>query len=688
MRDQARVDLGGTLHGRVDDRLADTTSFVACRGGGEHATRSTRSRSRRTPKRRCSTPITQEQRAALEAAEGDQQALRRVAARWPTLLEAWAALAETRRRPDLVVRVRARRLPPRASTRCAARGGVAAGCVRASREENLGFLRSLNALRAAASAIGEDDEAERCERFLYQSTRTGAGLGWSRRRARVSVGPSGAPASTGDAAERRRRRRRHATVERAEHEQPDRRRDEHADLPPLREREPEGHRRTRDRADRRSARPVRNAWTPTRSRGGGRSRGPSARTNANDGAKATTAASSAPPSPAGGVADDRDRLDDGPGCDLPERDGVEELPGRHPVVDRDGVVLHQRHDHEAAAEGERADLEGDPRDRAEARRPRARRARAHRDRSGATRGRRRRRSVARGTSTCRSAAITTTRYGPTVAAATAPVTKSRPSALGPPSRRRPAPSSTGRRASAAASATAGTAAPAPLAAPSTPRRRVVREEDRREHEDHGEPRADEREAADDGAEDARDAPRAQKIASCVDAGPGSRFVAAIAVLEVLGGEPPARLATHSARSSEMCAGGPPKPIDADAAPLPRDRPDPDARRRRRDSRAEHLVGRARAAPRRTRPASGARGRSGGSSGAGGRRRRRAATSARRPPRGRAGAGTGCPGRRRGRGGRARRRARRRRPRRWRRGTARGAGRRRDGSPAPGPYCYR
>ena len=40
-------------------------------------------------------PIAYDQRAALDQAAGDQQSLRRVAARWPTLLEAWAALAET-----------------------------------------------------------------------------------------------------------------------------------------------------------------------------------------------------------------------------------------------------------------------------------------------------------------------------------------------------------------------------------------------------------------------------------------------------------------------------------------------------------------------------------------------------------------------------------------------------------------
>ena len=65
----------------------------------------------------------------------------------------------------------------------------------------------------------------------------------------------------------------------------------------------------------------------------------------------------------GRVADDRDGLHDGARRDLAERDRVEELPVRHPVVVVDRVVLHQRDDHEAAAVGERADLERDPRER-------------------------------------------------------------------------------------------------------------------------------------------------------------------------------------------------------------------------------------------------------------------------------------------------------------------------------------
>ena len=41
-------------------------------------------------------------------------------------------------------------------------------------EPNRGFLRSLYMLGAAAAAIGEDDEAQRCDQFLRDSSATAA----------------------------------------------------------------------------------------------------------------------------------------------------------------------------------------------------------------------------------------------------------------------------------------------------------------------------------------------------------------------------------------------------------------------------------------------------------------------------------------------------------------------------------
>jgi hypothetical protein len=49
-----------------------------------------------------------------------------------------------------------------------AAGWRGSGYVRWEHESNRGFLRSLDALRAAAEAIGETAEAERCEVFLHQ----------------------------------------------------------------------------------------------------------------------------------------------------------------------------------------------------------------------------------------------------------------------------------------------------------------------------------------------------------------------------------------------------------------------------------------------------------------------------------------------------------------------------------------
>jgi hypothetical protein len=112
-------------------------------------------------------PLTDEQRAALDRAAGDQPSLRMVAARWPTLLEAWAALAETADDP-ISSYAFARVGYHRGLDELRRSGWRGSGLVRASRDENLGFLRSLEALRAAASAIGESDEADRCEQFLYQ----------------------------------------------------------------------------------------------------------------------------------------------------------------------------------------------------------------------------------------------------------------------------------------------------------------------------------------------------------------------------------------------------------------------------------------------------------------------------------------------------------------------------------------
>ena len=111
---------------------------------------------------------------------------------------------------------------------------------------------------------------------------------------------------------------------------------------------------------------------------------------------------------------------------------------------------------------------------------------------------------------------------------------------------------------AALSATAGTAAPAPAAAPSTKSGgwlakkttdspRMSRSPGRMKHNPPRRAPADLRSR------------QAQKIASCVEAGPGRRFVVAMASSNSLASIH-SRSSTHKRRRRAMCAGGPPNPI--------------------------------------------------------------------------------------------------------------------------------
>jgi len=112
-------------------------------------------------------PLSVEQRHVLQQAGTDIVALKAAAAKWPTLLEAWASLAETAADP-VESYAYARVGYHRGLDQLRQSGWRGSGAVKASHEENLGFLRSLNALRKAAEAIGEEVEAKRCELFLYQ----------------------------------------------------------------------------------------------------------------------------------------------------------------------------------------------------------------------------------------------------------------------------------------------------------------------------------------------------------------------------------------------------------------------------------------------------------------------------------------------------------------------------------------
>jgi hypothetical protein len=98
-----------------------------------------------------------EQRAAVAA----------VVARWPRFLDGWAQLGLLGR-DDVECYAYHRVGYHRGLDRLRASGWRGSGYVRWRHEENRGFLRALDGLRASADAIGEHDEAERCAQFLRQ----------------------------------------------------------------------------------------------------------------------------------------------------------------------------------------------------------------------------------------------------------------------------------------------------------------------------------------------------------------------------------------------------------------------------------------------------------------------------------------------------------------------------------------
>ena len=120
------------------------------------------------------TYLLEEQEPAAELRAGDEPA--DVAARFPSHSAAWAALAS-----------RAFAQGDAVTAYAFARTGYHRGLDQLRRagwkghvpipwehEPNRGFLRSLYLLGQAAAAIGEDDEATRCEDFLQDSSATAA----------------------------------------------------------------------------------------------------------------------------------------------------------------------------------------------------------------------------------------------------------------------------------------------------------------------------------------------------------------------------------------------------------------------------------------------------------------------------------------------------------------------------------
>jgi len=105
--------------------------------------------------------------AALASARGDRDAIAAVVARWPRFLDAWARLGQLAR-DDVEAYAAFRAGYHRGLDRLRANGWRGSGYVRWAHEQNRGFLRALDGLRASAGAIGERDEEERCALFLRQ----------------------------------------------------------------------------------------------------------------------------------------------------------------------------------------------------------------------------------------------------------------------------------------------------------------------------------------------------------------------------------------------------------------------------------------------------------------------------------------------------------------------------------------
>lgn len=107
--------------------------------------------------------------AAARAQPDDRRrdAVAAVVARWPRFLDAWARLGELAR-DDVEAYACFRVGYHRGLDRLRQSGWRGSGYVRWSHETNRGFLRALEGLRAAAAAIGETDEEQRCREFLFQ----------------------------------------------------------------------------------------------------------------------------------------------------------------------------------------------------------------------------------------------------------------------------------------------------------------------------------------------------------------------------------------------------------------------------------------------------------------------------------------------------------------------------------------
>jgi Protein of unknown function (DUF3151) len=99
-----------------------------------------------------------------------------VAAEFPTCLAAWAALAQRAlaQGETITAYAYARTGYHRGLDQLRRSGWRGQGPIPWQHVPNRGFLRSLYILGRAAAAIGEDDEAARCEEFLWDSSNEAA----------------------------------------------------------------------------------------------------------------------------------------------------------------------------------------------------------------------------------------------------------------------------------------------------------------------------------------------------------------------------------------------------------------------------------------------------------------------------------------------------------------------------------
>jgi hypothetical protein len=104
-----------------------------------------------------------------------REALSQVVARYPTFIEGWARLSEVAR-DDVEGYAYARVGYHRGLDALRKAGWKGSGYVRSREVTNQGFLRALDCLRTRAAAIGETDEATRCELFLHQLDPDWSGL--------------------------------------------------------------------------------------------------------------------------------------------------------------------------------------------------------------------------------------------------------------------------------------------------------------------------------------------------------------------------------------------------------------------------------------------------------------------------------------------------------------------------------